>query len=397
MERRGGKVCRVAIMAVLSFLIGSSELFGAGENIFIGIIAPLTGPSGYGAGEGYGFRDFINLANEKGGISGWLTVDTMLIDGKHNTAEEVRGYKLFISKNAAFIRGYSTDSTKAMKDMINNTDRVPFITASLSEDIIDPKKYPFIFALGATYEDQIRLALRWVKGKGAKSIAFVNPSLEYGIAPVKNIINENYPAKVGLNLVEQISHPYGAPDLSAEMLRLKRSKPDFVYLQQIATETITTIRDANKVGMKADRFIGMNWAVSPSIPQQLGKTAEGYMGMRVFIPWGSDFPIMKEIEEFEKTHTIRTKDEYYIRGWIEGKIVVEAIRRAIEKDKKIVSNISKLRAEIRDQIENLDKFEIIGGQFPPLRYSDHKGIPYAVIVQVVEGKYKEITDWLKLD
>jgi branched-chain amino acid transport system substrate-binding protein len=157
---------------------------------------------------------------------------------------------------------------------------------------------------------------------------------------------------------------------------------------------VKVLRDAAKVGVSASKFIGNNYDFSHIIPETLGKDAEGFKAIQINADWGENIPMMKEIEEYTKTHTIAKKDTYYTKGWVQGKIIHEVVTRVLKKSGGKLPEISQFRLMFRDEWEQLSNFDT-GGGTPPLSYKDHQGHSQARILEIRGGKYGSISDWIK--
>ena len=366
----------------------------AGE-VPVGIYGTLTGTDTDVNGMSYGPKDFLTYINEKaGGVMGHKYVP-VLLDGKNQIPEEVKVFKRLVDVDkVVVVNGWSTGGTKALRDQINTLVKVPFQAQSLSRDVLDPGKYPFIFLLGPTYEDQVIIAMNWAKQKGAKTFAFIHADIEYGRAPCRNAVEQKIPEKLGLKVLGDIEYPGASPDLTPQLLRIKELNPDYVYLQDSVNNCIKVLRDAAKVGVPASKFIGNNYDFSHIIPGTLGKDAEGFKAIQINADWGENIPMMKEIEEYSKKHTIAKKDTYYTKGWVQGKIIHEVTTRVLKKSGGKLPEISQFRQMFRDEWEQLSNFDTGGGS-PPLTYKDHQGHSQARILEIRGGKYGSISDWIK--
>lgn len=366
----------------------------AGE-IAVGIYGTLTGTDTDVNGMSYGPRDYLTYVNAKfGGVMGHKYVP-ILLDGKNQIPEEVKVFKRLVDvDNVVVVNGWSTGGTKALRDQINTLNKVSFQAQSLSKDVLDPKQYPFIFLIGPTYEDQVIIGLNWAKQKGAKTFAFLHADVEYGRGPVRNAMEQKVPEKLGLSVLADIEYPGASPDLTSQLLRIQQLNPDYVYIQDSVNNTLKILRDAAKVGVPASKFISNCYNFSHLIPETAGKDAEGFKALQINADWGEDIPLMKEIMEFSKTQKIAKEDTYYVKGWVQGKIIHEAVSRALKKTGGKLPPIAEFRQLVRDEWENLENFDT-GGGTPPLTYRNHQGHTMARILEVKGGKYVPISDWIK--
>ena len=128
----------------------------------------------------YGPRDYLEYLNQtKGGIAGHK-VKTLLLDGRYKLDEELKDYRRCVEEEQAdVVVGWSTGSAKALRDQVSQ-DGVTFAMTTYASEVLDPKKYPYAFMFGPTYEQQLIVALRDLKARGGKTVVIMNPDNEYG-------------------------------------------------------------------------------------------------------------------------------------------------------------------------------------------------------------------------
>lgn len=385
---------KISGLILFCLLAASFSASMAGE-IPVGIYGTLTGTDTDVNGMSYGPRDYLTYVNQKfGGVMGHKYVP-VLLDGKNQIPEEVKVFKRLVDvDNVVVVNGWSTGGTKALRDQINTLNKVSFQAQSLSRDVLDPKQYPFIFLIGPTYEDQVIIGMNWAKQKGAKTFAFLHADVEYGRGPVRNALEQKIPEMLGLNVLADIEYPGASPDLTSQLLRIQQLNPDYVYIQDSVNNTIKILRDAAKVGVPANKFISNCYNFSHLIPETAGKDAEGFKALQINADWGEDIPLMKEIMEFSKTQKIAKEDTYYVKGWVQGKIIHESVSRVLKKTGGKIPAIAEFRQLVRDEWENLENFDT-GGGTPPLTYKNHQGHTMARILEIKGGKYVPISDWIK--
>lgn len=354
----------------------------------------ITGPDALVNGMSYGTRDYFEFLNQaKGGIGG-NKVQILLLDGRYKLDEELKNYRRCVDQeNSVYVNGWSTGSVKALREQIQQ-DAVPFMTESFASEVLDPVRLPYIFMAGPTYEQQMIIALRDLATKGGKTLIIMHPDNEYGRGPVNVVRKSGIIEKLGLNLVDTIEFPYDTQDLTAQMLRVKSKNPDLVYVQASTPQLIVVLRDAAKVGMSAKTFVGNIYNISPAIPQQLGKSAEGFRAIQVYSDFGSNIPAMKDILAFKAKNKVEKEDVYYMKGWFKGIVMSKAIEAAIAKnDGTVPSDIKAFRTSVRDQMVALKDVDV-GGITPPASYADHQGSTRARIAEIKGGKYVAVGDWI---
>lgn len=369
----------------------------AKEPIVVGVWGTLTGPDSNVNGMTWGTYDYFNYLNEfKGGIDGH-PVKAIIADGKYQLEEEFKIFNRLVDvEKAVVINGWSTGATKALREQVNNVVKVPFVSETMTGEVVDPKKYPYIFTLGPTYEDQIKIAFKYAKEKGAKKVAFLHNDAEYGTACVVAVKNEKFAESIGLEVVADVSYPMASTDLTSQLLTIKNANPDYVYIQDSVNNIIAILRAANKVGMKPELFIGNFYGLSQLIIDTLGSQAEGFHAQQVFLPFGSDIPAMKQINEWSSKHKIEKQDQYYMKGWAEGILIEKAIAEALKETGSKAPPINEFRTLVRNKLEGLTNVDI-GGIAQPVTYANHKGVVSSQLLQIKGGKYVPVTDWIKTE
>ncbi len=354
----------------------------------------ITGPDALVNGMSYGVRDYLEYLNQtKGGIAG-IKVNTLLLDGRYKLDEELKIYRRCVDEEkAVVVNGWSTGSVQALRDQITS-DGVPFMTQSFASQVLDPKKYPFIFMAGPTYEQQMEIAFRDLVTKGGKRVVIMAPDNEYGRGPVNVVRQSGIIKQLGLDLVDTVEFRYDAQDLTAQLLRVKSRNPELVYIQASTPQAIAILRDAAKVGLPAKLFVGNLYTISPTIPEQLGEAAEGFRAIQAYEPFGADIPAMKQIDQFAAKAPVEKKDIYYMKGWLEGIAIAAAIENAIKQNGgQPQADIKQFRQAVRDQLEALTSLDA-GGITPPLNFATHQGSAQARMAEVKGGKYLPTGEWI---
>ena len=354
----------------------------------------ITGPDALVNGMTYGTRDYLEYLNKtKGGIAG-NKIRVLMLDGRYKLDEELKIYRRCADQEqAVVINGWSTGASKALRDQIQE-DGIPFISESFASEVLDPKKYPFTFIAGPTYEQQMIIALRDLAAKGGKKVVLMFSDNEYGRGPVDVVRKSGIIEKLGLEVVDLVEYRYDAQDITAQMLRVKGKNPDLVYVQGSTPQVLVALRDAAKVGLPAKLFVGNLYNISPAIPEQLGPAAEGFRAVQTYAFFGDDIPAMKEIQTYGQKNELEKKDIYFIKGWLKGKVIAAAIEKVIQKNNgQVPTDIKAFRKAVRDELEALKDFDT-GGITPPFTYADHQGSVEARVAEIKNGQYTPVGGWI---
>ena len=400
MKKKSLFITTVIVFSIFVFLTSvpsyAGKVRGVTDNsITIGLIMPMTGPiapteGAFGvAGAG---RNFFRHLNEKGGING-RKVKPIIHDCRFTIPGAVAGFKKLIYRDNAFaIFLPGTGQTVALTSQIQKM-KVPALTASLSETVINPvEKKNFIFLPCASYQDQINILVDYiVKDLKAKDprVALVTLEIEYG--KVGKAATKARLKKHGLKLVDLEILPLGALDSSTAILNIKRAKADYVIVHLDITTAIAFIRETKKYRMGA-QMLGDYYSCDQDIVRAAGSAAKNYIGSHTFNSWYDDTPAMAELRDVTLKYEPRgpkTRNRYYVQGWVMSTILTEGMKRA-GKDLNPESMVKSL--------ETLRKFDT-NGLSGPISYTSksHKAGEYCRLFKadVEKGIMVPISGWKK--
>lgn len=382
---------RIWLAALLALLLLPVPPAEAQDKIVFGIMGDFTGPTAAGEALAYGRRDYVNYINAKGGVAGFQ-VTPIFIDGKGTVQTEIPAFKQMVERGAVSALLWSTSGGLAMRDLINKINKIPVMLPGQSIDVVDPASYPFIFILGPTYEDQIKILMDKAKADGAKSVVLMNDDTAFGKSGIDNVIKMKYAECIGLKFLGRIEFPGQSPDLTTEMARLKSLDPDFVYFHGPITPSVRVAQNSHSVGVRALRAGYFGTAV-PAMAA-LGAAADKWMAPNFYVDFKSDAAVLREVAEYAKTQPVPDKHKIpiYLQGWTEAKVMLEGVRRAIEKNgRKIPASLEAFRQATRDEIHGLKNFDLAGATAPIVDYANHQGNVKARILQYQGGAFKPVT------
>jgi branched-chain amino acid transport system substrate-binding protein len=323
------------IMATLAAVLVAASTSFAAEKIKIGGIWDLTGVTAdVGKPFAEGVQDAIGYINSKGGVNG-KQIELLNVDYAYKIPQANAAYKKFVEQDkVVMINGWGTGDTEALKDVVSK-DKVPYFSASFSGHLTDPAKTPYNFFVGASYSDQIRGFLQYVKkdykGKGAPKVAFIYPNHGFGKAPIE--AGKQYAKELGIELVHEEIIPASFQDVTSNLLNMQKKAPDYAYVQTTVSWCAVLLKDAKKLGIKTKFFLG-NYGMTEALPALAKDAAEGVYGMTTHVPYGANVPGMKKILEWNKKHPAKSPDTVYVRGWAYGLVWAEGLRIA-DKNKHL--------------------------------------------------------------
>jgi len=363
------------------------------RNVIVGALFDITGATGdVGTPYAEGEKAYFKYLNSKGGIEG-LNIELIGNDYAYAIPEAQKIYQALRDKEkVSALLGWGTGDTEALRQQVAN-DKLPYFSASYSESLKDLDESPYNFLAAASYSDQGRSVLKWIKDnhKGANpTVALLYNDTAFGRSPIEDI--KAYATEIGIEIVDEQVVDVQATEAQSQLLNMGKKNPDYGIIQETWGATATILRDAKTLGIDT-QFIGLNWASGEGVIDIVGEeVAEGYIGILSHAFPYEDLPGMDEVKEYLETEgkSIDDINQKFIQGWTTAKILVAGIEEASKKhpDGAITGE------EIRMGLESLTNLDL-GGLGAPVGFSadSHTGTEQTRLGIVKNGKWEQLTDY----
>jgi branched-chain amino acid transport system substrate-binding protein len=323
----------------------------SGEIVF-GAAPPITGVFAFaGVGLHQGLGDYCEWRNSKGGIAG-RKIRYVGEDSGYKMDQAMSVFKKIMGAHKPPVfYGDSTAWAKAAAKEISQMGSVLTCSPSFSSDLADPKNVPYYFMAGPTYAAMCEILLQYIartsKGANKPAVAIVYSDTEFGRDPIPAA--KAAAQKLGIPVVQEIVTKPGSVDVSAEVAKLRRAKPDFVIFHGYVLAPIPEfIKQMREAGMSTTPM-GTIWSMDKTTVDAMGAAAEGWMGV---LPYRysydtKDAPTMQLIKDF--TAKARPQMQYvttfYTNGWLVGMIFAEVIERCLKANKPLTGPNMKAALE----------------------------------------------------
>ncbi|WP_458414383.1 ABC transporter substrate-binding protein [Schinkia sp. CFF1] len=367
---------------------GEAKSGEAKGTIKIGGLYDLTGGTGdVGTPYAEGEKAYFEFLATQGPINGYK-LELIGDDYAYKIPEATKLYQKLKSKDkVAAILGWGTGDTEALRQLVA-ADKLPFISASYSENLKNMDESPYNFLTAASYSDQARSALKWIKDnhkEGTPTVALLYNDTAFGKSPIQDA--KDFAKELGIDVVDEQIVDLKALDATSQLLNMQKKNPDYAIIQETWGATATILKDAKKLGVQT-QFIGLNWATGEGLLPITGDAAEGFIGVVTHAFPYEDLPGLEEIRTYleSKGGKLEEKDQKFIQGWIAAKIMVEGIKLADDP-----TTGEGIRAGL-EKISNLD----LGGLAAPVTFTpdNHAGTNQIRLAQVKNGKFVIITDYI---
>ncbi len=364
------------------------------ETIKLGALNDMTGAtSDVGKDYAMGIAEAIHYVNDNGGVNG-KEIKLYQFDYGYRVPEALTKYKLFKRMDCLAILGWGTGDTEALSPTVTK-DKIPYVSASYSGHLTDPKKTPYNLFAATDYSSNARATLtawfdvRWPKhpdfGKRkprfACSYMFVHP---YCSAPIKAI--KDQAEILGFDIGPDQDVSLFAIDTKSQNLSLKSFKPDVVWHGNTTMSVSATIRDAYSLDLGADHIVNL-WGFDENLPRLAGKAAEGVMAATVCAFYGEETPMMKHVVDYAKKYNAGVPQEKRlirtVQAWSNVMALWEALKRADKAGDLTGEGV------LKKGFETMSEFELgLGGA--PLTYqaTDHRVSGEVPVYEIKNGKFQ---------
>jgi len=248
---------------------------------------PMSGPVGSLPEFGWGFIDGMDYINGKGGVNG-KPITYFVEDMRYSPTVEVANFTRYVAaeKKDEFIlaSGYITGGLKPLIDKVNKEERIPWLDGSYSTEIFGPdggpSKYPYYYSLGATYGDQFRVLLNWIKedSQGKGKVAIVYSPTEWGRDPLE--MARAHAKKIGLEIVAEEEYAYTATDATSQVTNVRKAKANYVFYHGYsgaAPHTAIFFKTAKQY-LKKTTLLGTHYTTGHYPILIAGKAVDGMVG-----------------------------------------------------------------------------------------------------------------------
>lgn len=396
MKNRNFLKLLVPFLAVV-FLMGFSTTAVA-KTIKLGGIMDTTGAtSDVGKDYAVGMAEAWKYINEQGGVNG-NKIKYTWFDYGYRIPEAITKYKLLKRLGSIAILGWGTGDTEALSPTINK-DKMPYVSASYSAHLTDPKKTPYNLFFSTDYSTNARACVtawfdkKWPakadykkrKPRLACCYMFASP---YASAPIKAI--KDQATMLGFEIGPDQDVSLFALDTKSQIMALKNFKPDLLWHGNTTMSVSATIRDAYALGLGADHIVN-NWGFDENLPRLAGEAAEGVMGATPVAFFGQDYMNMDKVVASAKKYNpgipVSKRLNRTPQAWGDALVLWEAMKRADKAGDLTGPGIMKKGFET---MRNYD----IGLGAAPLTYTatDHRPGTGCIVQEWKNGKFQEVAN-----
>ncbi|HLT99322.1 MAG TPA: ABC transporter substrate-binding protein [Burkholderiaceae bacterium] len=361
-----------------------------GEDIVIGGSIPMSGVFAFaGVGIHAGIGDYVKMLNEQGGINGRKVV-YVPEDTGYKVDVSVAAFKKITSQNKVNLYyGDSTGFSKTINPELERKGDILMTGASFATEINNPEKFPSQFLVGPDYTEMFGILLKYIaQEKPGATVAFVYSDTEFGRDPIET--SRKRAEELGLKVGAEIMTPPGSVDVSTEVLKLRRARPDYTIFHGYVLAPIPEfVAQGRQMGLKS-RYMGTFWTMDNSTVMQMGENADGFMGVMPFRYYYDEekAPMLEKIRAMRPEY----QSTAYMQGFLAAMLMTEAVKRTLDEGKDLTS--TNMKAALQS-IKDFDTGGIIG---VPISIKGNS-VPVGRIYRADYASKKMVpaSDWIILD
>jgi branched-chain amino acid transport system substrate-binding protein len=352
----------------------------------IGLWTPLTGPTALlGTSERDAIQIAINEVNSAGGVKG-RKIKLITYDDAGSPQEALTSVRRLLDQDGVFalIAGSTSGSTLPVVPLINRS-KVPFIASiSSNRKLLDPfSRYIFrVYANETVQADRIvELALK----RNSTKPAIIYNSNDYGVGGEEEVSKRLQQASV--TLVAKERYNQADQDFTAQLLRIKESAADSLFVWAFAAEAGIIVRQAREVGLTIPIYGGAGIA-TPLFSKTLGSIGKDIVAAYV-VPELPDTSMKKPVADYrdilKKQYSGALPpgrpSEYDMAGYAALKIFAEALSRA---------GAEPTRETLITALETIKDYDP-GTVFPvTFTSTNHEGTDQAALLRINEANQWEL-------
>ena len=249
-----------------------------------------------------------------------------------------------------------------------------------------------------TYTDEDALFASWVKDNWKEArppkIGYLHLETAMSRAELPGKLPD-YVRGIGVDYLGMEWLPYAVTDSSVELKRLADAGADWIFTAHVPGGASTIYKDAQRLGLLGKiKFFMVHWGFSEGFLEAAGPLSEGVYGWIPSATAAENLPGVKLAGEIaQRYHPGYKLNSNYIQGNVVGMVMVEALKKALEK----TGYANLTREAIRDAMVSIRGLDT-GGIVPTINMDPAYPLmnPKYKVGVVQGGQFRLVSDWLEM-
>jgi branched-chain amino acid transport system substrate-binding protein len=372
------------------------------EEVKLGAIMDITGAtSDVGKDYALAVREAIQYCNDQGGVNG-KPIKLFLYDYGYRIPEAITTYKRVKNFDKVLaVLGWGTGDTEALSPIVTK-DKMPYVSASYSAHLTDPKKTPYNLFFSADYSTNARGCLTawynniWMKdpaykdrrekGEKPRFMCFYMFAAPYCSAPIKAV--KDQAQLLGFEIGEDQDVALTALDTKSQVLSAAKFKPDVIWHGNTVMSVATALKDLYAQNLGNWNIID-NWGFDENLPRLAGEAAKNAIGATPCAFFGEQVKLMDQVMAYaQKINPNVPKEQrliHSIQAWADVILLWEAMKRADKAGKLTGEGI------MQAGFESFKDYDF-GLGAPPVTFTkdDHRPTSIAQVYIYKDAKFQPL-------
>ncbi|MBE8221163.1 MAG: ABC transporter substrate-binding protein [Bdellovibrionales bacterium] len=303
--------------------------------IFFGQSAALTGPAkSLGLNMQKGILSAFVEVNNNGGVNG-RKLRLKSLDDHYEPETAIKNIYHLIDKEKVFslIGGVGTPTSKAIVPIIKKSKKL-YIGPLTGASFLRSSHVNTVVNIRSSYFQEIKeMVLRLKNDLKIKRIAIFYQNDSYGIDGLNALEKSVKEINKGLKIVSRGSYLRNTMAIKTALLNIKKAKPDAIIIIGTYSPAAHFIKWSEKLKIKSKLFLSVSFVGVSELAKKL-KNSKSLVFVTQVVP----FPYNKKGRLLKNYHRAMKKIKssnkigfVSLEGYIVGRIVIEALKRAGKK------------------------------------------------------------------
>ena len=386
-----GVVMATGLVVALLLTACSPVTTVEGKRVEVAAIWGMTGPAAASLQiQTTSIQDYFRYFNEQEAIPG-VSIELSWGDDILQMPLLYSHYERFVERGMPLIFMEESTGLTGLKDRFEKDEVVIVAPGSGYQEVAYPPGWRY--GTTPTIAEQAAAVLEYFRENWQEErtprLAFMGIESPWGY---EARYATEYAQSLGFEVLPPETVPFVTLDATVQLLRLKESGADLVYIQGLPTATGPVLKDADRLGLLGQmQFAGHQSGMGERVIEMTGAASEGYLMPRPF-PWfdETEIPGIKLMLDTQMNyHGKVTREGECFFSWASSPVVCEAIKRAIDN----VGYENLDGTALKEGMDSIKDFDVYGLATVTYTPDDHRGVTKVAIYQVKEGKIVRISDW----
>ena len=235
------------------------------NSILIGATVPLSGPAAAYGTIAKASDAYFHYVNDNGGVNG-RQISYKYLDDAYNPAQTVPLTKQLVEQDGVFLTfgGLGTQDQTSVRDYLNSK-KVPQIIVATGATTFaaEFEKYPYTYGWQPVYQGESLIYAQYLmKNSPNAKVGVIYQNDDYGQDYLDGL-TKGLGNKAAEMIVDKESNDVGAPDLSSQILKLKNSGADTLFVFETPSPAIKALVSTYQAGWHPTIFLN---SVSAPVP-----------------------------------------------------------------------------------------------------------------------------------